>query len=126
MFTLHFRLMYRSITDMFMIIFPECMASSSFYPLGICAVYVGNNVVVRFIKSGISKSFQQDYFLVIISFFLLFCHEGPLLSIFVRVYESYSLYQISYGQNWSIHYQQINLQKMKQAHIIDFCLLFKY
>lgn len=68
-----------------MLIFSECMASSSFYPLGICAVDVGDDVVIRVVHSGISESLQQNDFVVVIRLFLFFCHHCSLLSVFIRV-----------------------------------------
>lgn len=72
------------------------MASSSFYPLGICAVDVGNDVVIRLVHSGIPESLQQNDFVMVIRLFLFICHHCSLLSVFIRVYKySYNKNRIS-------------------------------
>ena len=57
---------------MLVVIFSKCMASSSFDPLGICAINVGDNVIVGFIQSGIPNSFKQNHFLKVVRFFFFF------------------------------------------------------
>lgn len=90
---------------MLMLIFSECMASSSFYPLWICAVDVGNDVVIWLVHSGISKSLQQNDFVVVIRLFFFFCHHFSLLPVFIRVCKYLYITNRMSFNNWnSFHF----------------------
>lgn len=95
---------------MLMLIFSECMASSSFNPLWICAVDVGDDEVIWLVHSGISESLQQNDFVMVIRLFFFFCHHFSLLSVFIRVCKYLYI----------IHYQQNVFQQNKCLLIISF------
>lgn len=108
-----------------MFIFSECMASSSFYPLGICAVDVGDNVVIRLVHSGISESLQQNDFVVVIRLFLFFCHHCSLLSVFIWVCKYlYITNRISFNKTnafWSFHFYRKPCESCESSLVNNVC-----